>query len=99
MKDNYPIVVFWSDEDGEFIADIPDLKYCSAGGDTPKAAVHEVMIARDAWLAVARENGAILPDPRDSRFWPDLMRDQFRRQAGLASAPANAGESREAGAA
>ncbi len=77
MKDNYPIVVFWSEEDGEFIADIPDLKYCSTGGDTPEEAIREVMIAREAWLEVARENGAVLPHPHDSRFWPDIARKQW----------------------
>ena len=87
MHDNYPVVVFWSDEDGEFIADIPDLKYCSAEGDTPEEAVREVMIAREAWLAVARENGAVLPDPDDSRFWPDIARKQREHQRSLAAMP------------
>jgi predicted RNase H-like HicB family nuclease len=87
MHDNYPVVVFWSDEDGEFIADIPYLKYCSAGGDTPEEAVREVMIAREAWLAVARENGAVLPDPDDSRFWPDIARKQRDHQRSLTAMP------------
>jgi len=87
MQDNYPVVVFWSEEDDEFIADIPDLKYCSAGGDTPEEAVREVMIAREAWLEVARENGAVLPDPNDSRFWPDIARKQ--REQYRASPPAS----------
>lgn len=80
-KDNYPIVVFWSDADGEFIADIPDLKYCSAGGATPEEALRELLIARDAWLADAREAGEQLPDPLASRFWPDVARRQFERRA------------------
>ena len=95
MHDNYPVVVFWSDEDGEFIADIPDLKYCSAGGDTPEEAVREVMIAREAWLAVARENGAVLPDPDDSRFWPDIARTQrehWRSSVALPLVPSDAAE-------
>ena len=90
MRDNYPIVVFWSEEDGEFIADIPDLKYCSAGGDTPEEAVREVMTARQAWLESAREDGAVLPDPRESRFWPDIARTQFGKE------PVAHGSSRQA---
>ena len=38
MKD-YHINVFWSEEDGAYIADIPDLEYCSAHGPTPEAAL------------------------------------------------------------
>ena len=47
MKD-YPINLFWSDEDGSWVADVPDLKHCSAFGDTPEEAVREVRIAEEA---------------------------------------------------
>jgi predicted RNase H-like HicB family nuclease len=63
MRD-YHINIFYSEEDGEYIADIPDLKYCSAGGDTPEEALHEVLIARDLWLEVARELNREIPVPR-----------------------------------
>ena len=63
MRD-YHINVFWSEEDGAYIADIPDLKYCSAHGPTPEAALREVLAAKDAWLAVAREHGDPIPRPR-----------------------------------
>ncbi len=56
MKD-YQINIFYSDEDESYIADIPDLKYCSAHGDTPEEALHEVLIAKAAWLIVAQEEG------------------------------------------
>lgn len=48
MKD-YHINVFWSDEDGCYVADIPDLARCSAFGPTPQEAVAEVMEAKQAW--------------------------------------------------
>jgi len=60
----YAIVVFWSDEDKAWVADVPDLKSCSAFGDTPEAAVAEVGVAMEAWLAVAREAGKPIPPPR-----------------------------------
>lgn len=63
MKD-YHINIFYSEEDESYIADIPDLKYCSAHGDTPEEALHEVLIAKDAWLAVASEEGLPIPEPR-----------------------------------
>jgi predicted RNase H-like HicB family nuclease len=63
VKD-YHINVFWSDEDECYVADIPDLSFCSAFGDTPEEAVAEVEQAKQAWLAVARETGRPIPEPR-----------------------------------
>ena len=62
MKD-YHINVFYSDEDEGYIADIPDLKHCSAFGNTPEEAVREVEIAKAAWLAAARDAGKPIPKP------------------------------------
>lgn len=63
MKD-YHINVFFSEEDGCYVADIPDLQYCSAFGDTPAEAGAEVMVAKELWLEVAREHGDPIPAPR-----------------------------------
>jgi predicted RNase H-like HicB family nuclease len=63
MKD-YHIIVFYSDEDGRYVADIPDLKYCSALGKTPAEAVREVEKAKRAWLATAKKRGKPIPKPR-----------------------------------
>lgn len=58
----YHINVFWSDADKAWIADVPDLKTCSAFGDTPEEAVAEVKEAMAAWLAVARDEGHTIPE-------------------------------------
>jgi predicted RNase H-like HicB family nuclease len=63
MKD-YHINIFYSDEDGGYIADIPDLKVCSAFGATPKEALREVEQAKAAWLEAARAEGKPIPDPK-----------------------------------
>jgi len=63
MRD-YHINVFWSEEDRCYIADIPDLRYCSAHGPTPETALHEVLIAKEAWLEAAIANGKPVPKPR-----------------------------------
>ena len=63
MKD-YHINVFYSDDDAGYIADIPDLKFCSACGDTPEEAVRQVQIAKAAWLKVAKERGKPIPKPQ-----------------------------------
>lgn len=60
---NYAINVFWSEEDGCYIAVVPDLKGCSAFGDTPEEAVRQVEIAKALWLEVAREDGEEIPQP------------------------------------
>lgn len=62
MKD-YHINIFYSEEDRSYIADIPDLEYCSAFGDTPEEALREVLLAQAAWLEAARELGNPIPPP------------------------------------
>ena len=63
MKD-YHINIFWSDEDGGYIADIPDLEACSAFGATPAEALAELERAKAAWLETARTEGKPIPVPR-----------------------------------
>jgi predicted RNase H-like HicB family nuclease len=63
MKD-YHINVFYSEEDECYVADIPDLKYCSAFGATPVEAVREVEKAKKAWLQAAKDEGKPIPKPR-----------------------------------
>jgi predicted RNase H-like HicB family nuclease len=63
MKD-YHINIFYSEEDEGYIADIPDLKFCSAFGETPEEALREVQIAKAAWLEAARAEGKPIPLPR-----------------------------------
>ncbi|OGA30830.1 MAG: hypothetical protein A3G80_02785 [Betaproteobacteria bacterium RIFCSPLOWO2_12_FULL_62_13b] len=61
---DYHINVFFSEEDGGYIADIPDLKSCSAFGDTPEEALREALIAKQAWLATAKKHRKPIPPPR-----------------------------------
>ena len=63
MKD-YHINVFYSEEDQCYVADIPDLQYCSAFGETPEQALAEVRKAMEAWINAAREAGKPVPEPR-----------------------------------
>ena len=60
----YHVNLFYSSEDGGFIADVPDLRACSAFGATPEEALAEVEKAKTAWLAAARETGKPVPAPR-----------------------------------
>ena len=64
MTSDYHINIFYSSEDEAYIADIPDLKYCSAYGATPQEALEEVLIAKESWLEAAHQNGRRIPEPR-----------------------------------
>ena len=64
MRRDYHINIFYSKDDGGYIADIPDLNYCSAFGNTPDEALEEVLVAKDAWLSAARRNKKPVPSPR-----------------------------------
>jgi predicted RNase H-like HicB family nuclease len=61
---DYHINVFYSDDDGSYVADIPDLEACSALGSSPEDALAEVERAKEAWLAAARDAGRPIPEPR-----------------------------------
>jgi predicted RNase H-like HicB family nuclease len=63
MRD-YHINIFYSEEDGGYIADIPDLDTCSAFGSTPEQALAEVEKAKQAWLEAARAEGKPIPPRR-----------------------------------
>lgn len=61
---DYHINVFFSDENGGYIADVPDLESCSAFGATPEEALAEMERAKAAWLTAARDAGRPIPKPR-----------------------------------
>lgn len=62
MRD-YHINIFYSEEDGGYIADIPDLRHCSAFGATPEEALTQVLMAKDAWLKAAKAARKPIPSP------------------------------------
>jgi predicted RNase H-like HicB family nuclease len=61
---DYHINVFYSEGDGGYVADIPDLEACSAVGASPEEALAELAKAKEAWLAAARDAGKPIPEPR-----------------------------------
>lgn len=63
MKD-YHINIFYSEDDKCYVADIPDLKFCSGLGDTPESALAEALKAKSLWLSAAKESGKRIPKPK-----------------------------------
>ena len=62
MKD-YHINIFYSDPNEGYIADIPDLSYCSAFGETPMEALEAVTRAKQAWMEAAKIENKPIPSP------------------------------------
>lgn len=60
----YEIVIYWSDEDEAFIAEVPELPGCMADGPTYEAAVANVKVVIGEWIQVAREMGRPIPEPK-----------------------------------
>lgn len=60
----YEIIIYWSDVDDVFIAEIPELKGCIAHGDTQDEALREVNVVAEEWLSIAKEQGWEIPQPK-----------------------------------
>ena len=63
----YPLRLFYSEEDGGWIADLPDLEMCSAFGASAVEAVREARNALEGWLTAAEEIGIPIPPPYSYR--------------------------------
>lgn len=66
--DRYEIIIFWSDEDQAFVADVPELPGCMAHGDTHEAALAAVKDAISLWLETAQASGRLVPKARGTRL-------------------------------
>ena len=60
----YEIILYWSDEDQAFIAEIPELSGCAADGVTRHEALENAEIVISEWLETARELGRQIPEPK-----------------------------------
>jgi predicted RNase H-like HicB family nuclease len=60
----YEIIIYWSDEDEAFIAEVPELPGCAADGPTRQAALKNADQVVKEWIALARELGRPIPQPK-----------------------------------
>ena len=67
QADKCEIIIFWSKEDGVFVADIPELPGCVAHGRTREDALKNAEIAARLWVSTAVEFGDQVPEPKDQR--------------------------------
>lgn len=65
MSDHrYEIVIYWSEPDQAFVAEVPELAGCMADGPTYRAALAHAEAVIDEWIATANELGREIPKPR-----------------------------------
>jgi len=64
----YEVIIYWSDEDDAFVADVPELPGCMAHGLTQESALRSAQTAMELWLETAKESGRPVPEPRGRRL-------------------------------
>ena len=60
----YELVVYWSEDDGTYIVDVPELPGCMADGKTYKEAIQNALVVIEEWMETARELGRSIPIPK-----------------------------------
>ena len=60
----YEVIIYWSDEDDAFIAEVPELPGCAADGKTYEEALANVQVIIAEWIETAQELGRPIPEPR-----------------------------------
>ena len=61
---NYEVILYWSDIDNAFIAEVPELPGCMADGKTRIEAIQNVEVIISEWIEIAKEDGEEIPVPK-----------------------------------
>ena len=64
----YEIIIYWSDEDNAFIAEVPELPGCMAHGETPEKALKNAKESIQLWIDTAKEFGDTIPEPKGNKL-------------------------------
>ena len=64
MESKYEIIIFWSEEDGAYLAEVPELPGCMADGQTYREALEKAEVIIREWIETAEELGRPIPSPR-----------------------------------
>jgi predicted RNase H-like HicB family nuclease len=64
----YEVIIYWSDEDEAFIAEVPELPGCAAHGTTQEDALSSALDAIRLWIDTAKEFGDPIPEPMGRRL-------------------------------
>lgn len=63
-KPRYEVIIYWSEQDQAFIAEVPELPGCAADGATYQEALAAVEVVIQEWIETAKELGRKIPKPR-----------------------------------
>lgn len=63
-KPRYEVILYWSEEDQAFIAEVPELPGCAADGKTYQEALASAEVVIQEWIETARELGRPIPQPK-----------------------------------
>jgi predicted RNase H-like HicB family nuclease len=64
----YEIIIYWSDEDDAFVAEVPELPGCAAHGASADSALANCQEAIELWISTAKEFGRTVPEPKGRRL-------------------------------
>jgi len=64
----YEIIIYWSNEDNAFIAEVPELPGCMAHGETPEKALKNAKESIQLWIDTAKEFGDTIPEPKGNKL-------------------------------
>ncbi len=64
----YEVIIYWSDDDQAFVAEVPELPGCAAHGSTQEAALASAQEAIRLWIDTAKEFGDPIPAPKGRRL-------------------------------
>lgn len=64
MSIKYELIIYWSEEDGSFLVEVPELPGCMADGETYEQVVANAQRVIEEWIATARELGRPIPEPK-----------------------------------
>ena len=60
----YEVIIYWSEEDGAFVAEVPELPGCAADGETYQKALANAEVVIREWIETANELGRPIPTPK-----------------------------------
>ena len=66
--DKYEVIIYWSEEDAAFVAEVPELPGCMAHGKSHEEALANVRTATELWVKTAKEFGDPVPPPKGRRL-------------------------------
>ncbi|MEH1821123.1 MAG: type II toxin-antitoxin system HicB family antitoxin [Nostoc sp.] len=64
MMFRYEIILYWSELDQAFIAEVPELSGCAADGNSYQEALHNIELVVQEWIETAKDLGRPIPEPR-----------------------------------